>query len=132
AEWVTLLRGLPGRLVIVNGAPASSPFIERLAGPRRIIISATDSVVQRFDTVFPEYFIAAFQEGPADIDKNGRTSFWEAFAWAAGRVRAPRAGAAASGGGPPLSGSGAGRGASDRRTARRAAAPPRVAGGRSR
>ena len=87
AEWATLLRGLPGRLVIVNGAPASSPFIERLAGPRRIIISATDSVVQRFDTVFPEYFIAAFQEEGADIDKNGRTSVWEAFAWAAGAVR---------------------------------------------
>ena len=87
AEWATLLRGLPGRLVIVNGAPASSPFIERLAGPRRIVISATDSVVQRFDTVFPEYFIAAFQEQGADIDKNGRTSVWEAFAWAAGAVR---------------------------------------------
>ena len=28
AEWATLLRGMPGRLVIVNGAPASSPFIE--------------------------------------------------------------------------------------------------------
>jgi hypothetical protein len=87
AEWATLLRGMPGRLVIVNAAPASSPFIERLAGPRRIVISATDSVVQRFDTVFPEYFIAAFQEEGADIDKNGRTSLWEAFAWAAGAVR---------------------------------------------
>ena len=87
AEWATLLRGVPGRLVIVNGAPASAPFIERLAGPRRIVISATDSVVQRFDTVFPEYFIAAFQEEGADIDKNGRTSVWEAFAWAAGAVR---------------------------------------------
>jgi len=37
--------------------------------------------------VFPEYFIAAFQEDGADIDKNGRTSVWEAFAWAAGAVR---------------------------------------------
>ena len=87
AEWASLLRNLPGRLVIVNGAAASSPFVERLAGPRRIVISATDSVVQRFDTVFPEYFIAAFREEGADIDKNGRTSIWEAFAWAAGAVR---------------------------------------------
>lgn len=87
AEWATLLRGLPGRLVIVNGAAASSPFVERLAGPRRIVISATDSVVQRFDTVFPQYFITAFREEGADIDKNGRTSIWEAFAWAAGAVR---------------------------------------------
>ena len=87
AEWAALLRGLPGRLVIVNGASVSSPFIERLGGPRRIVISATDSVVQRFDTMFPEYFIEAFQEEGADIDKNGRTSVWEAFAWAAGAVR---------------------------------------------
>ena len=42
--------------------PASSPFIERLERPRRIVVSATDSVAQRFDTVFPEYFIAAFSE----------------------------------------------------------------------
>jgi hypothetical protein len=87
AEWASLLRALPGRLVIVNAASASSPFIERLSGPRRVVISATDSVVQRFDTVFPEYFIAAFLDEGADIDKNGRTSVWEAFAWAAGAVR---------------------------------------------
>jgi hypothetical protein len=31
--------------------------------------------------------ISAFQEEAADIDKNGRTSLWEAFAWAAGAVR---------------------------------------------
>jgi hypothetical protein len=86
-EWAALLSGVPGRLVFVNAASASSPFIERLAGPRRIVISATDSVAQRFDTVFPEYFIAAFGDDGADIDKNGRTSVWEAFAWAAGAVR---------------------------------------------
>ena len=37
--------------------------------------------------MFPEYFIAAFSEESSDIDKNGRTSIWEAFAWAAGAVR---------------------------------------------
>jgi hypothetical protein len=87
AEWAALLRAFPSRLIVVNSAPASSPFIERLSGPRRVIVSATDSVVQRFDTVFPEYFIAAFGEESSDIDKNGRTSIWEAFAWAAGAVR---------------------------------------------
>ena len=87
AEWASLLRGIPGRLVIVNSAAASFPFIERLSGARRIVISATDSVAQRFDTVFPEYFVAAFREDAADIDKNGRISMWEAFAWAAGAVR---------------------------------------------
>jgi hypothetical protein len=87
AEWASLLRGLPGRQVIVNTAAASFPFLERLAGPRRVVIAATDSVVQRFDTVFPEHFITAFSDDAADIDKNGRVSIWEAFAFAGTGVR---------------------------------------------
>ena len=87
ADWATLLRGIQGRLVVVNTAAASFPFLERLAGPRRVIISATDSVAQRFDTVFPEHFVAALADDAADIDKNGRISIWEAFASAGAAVR---------------------------------------------
>jgi hypothetical protein len=87
AEWAELLGGLPGRLVVVNSTAGSFPFLERLAGPRRIVITATDSVAQRFDTVFPEHFVAALTGEGADIDKNGRISMWEAFAAAAGGVR---------------------------------------------
>lgn len=87
AEWAALLRGMPARLVIVNSAPASFPFLERLGGPRRVVISATDTVAQQFDTVFPEHFIAGLADPGADIDKNGRISVWEAFAFAASEVR---------------------------------------------
>jgi hypothetical protein len=87
AEWAALVRGIPGRLVLVNTTAASFPFLEKLAGPRRIVISATDSAAQRFDTVFPGYFIGAFREEAADIDKNGRISIWEGFAAAATGVR---------------------------------------------
>jgi len=87
AEWAALLKPLPGRLVVVNTTSGSFPFIERLAAPRRIVISATDSVAQRFDTVFPEYFIKAFEDASADLDKNGRISIWEAFASATAGVR---------------------------------------------
>ena len=86
-EWAALLRGLAGRLVIVNTAAASFPFLERLAGPRRVVVSATDSIAQRFDTVFPEHFIAALADSSSDIDKNGRISIWEAFAAAGAGVR---------------------------------------------
>jgi hypothetical protein len=79
AEWAALLKPLPGRLVIVDATAASFPYLERLAGPRRIVITATDSAAQRFDTVFPEYFIKALTDTSADIDKNGRVSIWEAF-----------------------------------------------------
>jgi hypothetical protein len=87
AEWGALLRGVPARLVLVNSAAASFPFLERLAAPRRVVISATDSVAQRFDTVFPEQFIAALSDSASDIDKNGRISVWEAFAAAGAGVR---------------------------------------------
>jgi hypothetical protein len=87
AEWAQLLGGLAGRVVIVNMSSASFPFIERLTGERRVVISATDSIAQRFDTVFPEYFIKAFQADTADIDKNGRISIWEAFTAATTEVR---------------------------------------------
>ncbi len=87
AEWASLLDVVPGRVVLVNSTAASFPFLERLAGPRRIIVTATDSAAQRFDTVFPGYFIAAFSDDSADLDKNGRISIWEAFASATAAVR---------------------------------------------
>ncbi len=87
AAWAELVGGISGRVVVVNTTSASFPFIERLAGPRRIVITATDSAAQRFDTVFPEHFIAAFQQDSSDVDKNGRVSIWEAFAAAAAGVR---------------------------------------------
>ncbi|MEO5897384.1 MAG: hypothetical protein ABIS06_16970 [Vicinamibacterales bacterium] len=87
AEWGALLKTVPARLVVVNTTAGSFPFIERLAAPRRIVISATDSVAQRFDTVFPQYFIKAFEDESADLDKNGRVSIWEAFAGASAGVR---------------------------------------------
>jgi hypothetical protein len=87
AEWAALLKPLPGQLVLVNSTAASFPFLEHLAGPRRVVITATDSVAQRFDTVFPEYFIQALTDSNADLDKNGRVSVWEAFAAASMGVR---------------------------------------------
>ena len=87
AEWAALLKPVPGRVVVVNTTAGSFPFIERLSGPRRIVITATDSVAQRFDTVFADYFVKAFDDDAADLDKNQRISVWEAFASAAAGVR---------------------------------------------
>jgi hypothetical protein len=81
-EWAALLKPLPGQVVVVNTTSASFPFLERLAAPRRVVVTSTDSVAQRFDTVFPEYFIRALTDANADLDKNGRVSVWEAFAGA--------------------------------------------------
>jgi hypothetical protein len=86
-QWADALRGLPGRLVLINSTGASFPFLEKISGPDRVVITATDSAVQRFETVFPEYFIQALGDPAADIDKTGRISMWEAFTFASARVR---------------------------------------------
>lgn len=80
ADWNTLLNGVPARLVLVNTTAASFPFLEKLSGPNRIVITATDSAAQKYATVFPDYFVKAMQAASSDLDKNGRTSIFEVFA----------------------------------------------------
>ena len=86
-EWGALLGLVPGRLVLVNTTGASFPFLEALGGPRRVIMTATDSPAQEFATVFPEYFVQALDDPASDIDKNGRVSMWEAFMSVSANVR---------------------------------------------
>ena len=86
-DWAQLLNKVPGQVVFVNTSNSSHPFLEELSRPDRIIITATDSSSQRFDTVFPEFFAAALdQVAVADSDKNGRLSIWEAFGFASQAV----------------------------------------------
>lgn len=86
-EWRALLKDLPGRLVVVNTTEASFPFLERLSGHNRVVITATDSAAQKYATVFPEYFAKAMSEASSDLDKNGRTSIFEVFAAASQAVK---------------------------------------------
>ncbi len=86
-EWDRWLRELPGRLVFVNTSSSSFPFLRRLSGPRRIIVTATESAAQRYDTVFPEFFIGSLTDDAADGDKDGRVSVIEAFEFASFGVR---------------------------------------------
>jgi len=87
AEWAALLDPLPGRLVFVNTTAASASFLASLARVGRIVVTATDSPVQRYATVFPEFLTRAFVDGSSDLDRNGRVSVWEAFAYASAGVR---------------------------------------------
>lgn len=86
-EWKGLLEGVPGRTVVVNTTESSYPFLEELSQRGRVVITATDSVAQRFATVFPEHFVRGLSDLSADFDKNGRISIWEAFASASASVK---------------------------------------------
>jgi hypothetical protein len=70
------------KVVVVNAASASGGFVERLSGRNRTVITATQSPLERNETRFGGYFVAAFTGEGADADKDGRVSMLEAFEFA--------------------------------------------------
>jgi len=86
-EWADLVKPIPGRVIFVDTTGASFPFLRRMAGRNRVVLTATDSAAQQFETVFPEYFLKAFDDVAADLDRNNRVSVWEAFTYASAGVR---------------------------------------------
>jgi hypothetical protein len=76
------------KIVFVNTASSSGPFIQALAGPARTIVTATKTGGERNETRFAEFFVEAFDAEAADRDRNGRVSIQEAFDYAAGKVKA--------------------------------------------
>lgn len=87
ADFAGWLRGLAGRtVVLVNTSSASGDFLAALAGPGRVIVTATKSAMQRNETTFAGHFSRALTSDAADGDKDGRISLLEAFTWAKGEV----------------------------------------------
>ncbi|MEQ1869582.1 MAG: hypothetical protein ABL961_06115 [Vicinamibacterales bacterium] len=86
AEWAEATRSLSSRLVFIDTASGSFPFLETLAGRSRVVITANDNAAQQFETVMPEFLVGAFNDPEADVDKNGKTSLWEAFSFASAGV----------------------------------------------
>jgi len=66
-------------IVVVNTTSSSYPFCAALSGPGRVIICSTRASAERYDTIFPQYFIEALEDHAGDRDKNKRVSMWEAF-----------------------------------------------------
>jgi hypothetical protein len=87
AEWADLVRPIAGRLVFIDSASGSFPFLERLSARGRIVVTANDSAAQQFETVFAGFFVKAFDDDSADLDKNGKVSIWEAFSYTSDAVR---------------------------------------------
>ncbi len=66
AEWAELLKPVAGRLVFVNTSGGSFPFLKALAARGRIVLTATDTAGQQFETVFAEFFVKAHGAPAAD------------------------------------------------------------------
>jgi peptidase C13-like protein len=86
-DYAKLLAKLSAqRVVFVNTASSSGAFLKPLAGPGRVVVTATKTGGERNDTDFPEYFVAAFADDSADRDRNGHVSVGEAFEYAKNKV----------------------------------------------
>jgi hypothetical protein len=86
-EWAELLKPVAGRIVFVDTSGGSFPFLKTLAAPGRIVLTATNSPGQVFETVFAEFFIRALGDQAADADKNQKVSIQEAFDYAGAGVK---------------------------------------------
>lgn len=73
-------------VAIVHTGSGSGAFVAPLAGPSRIVITATRSGRELNATRFGEHFVVALAEDGADIDRDGRVSLLEAFTYARDEV----------------------------------------------
>src|SRR5690606_37660771 len=70
------------RIAFIVAASASGGFIGPLSGPNRVVVTATRSAHERNETIFGRYFVQAYADDVADVDKDGRVSVLEAFEYA--------------------------------------------------
>jgi hypothetical protein len=83
ADFAGWLAGFPRQTVVfVNAASGSGDFVAALAGPRRVIVTATKTALERNETQFATPFVRGLTSGEADADKDGKVSVLEAFAYA--------------------------------------------------
>jgi hypothetical protein len=83
AQW---LASLERTVAVVNCASCSGPFINTLAAPGRVIVTATRSGSEQSFAHFGEYFSQAVGDAASDLDKDAQVSLLEAYLAASNRV----------------------------------------------
>jgi len=66
-------------IVAINCASSSAPFLAKLGGPDRVVVTATKSGYEMNFARFGEYLSRTVASPEADLDKDGQTSLLEAF-----------------------------------------------------
>lgn len=79
-DWI---RPIKRPIVLVNCTSSSGPFINRLSGKNRVIVTATKSGSEQNFARFGQFFAAAFGSINADLDHDDSVSVKEAFLRAA-------------------------------------------------
>jgi hypothetical protein len=86
SELAEVLKPFRRPVVVINGASSSSPFINKLSAPGRVIITATRSGYEQNYARFGVFLAEAIADPAADLDKDEQTSLLEAFVMASRRV----------------------------------------------
>ncbi len=76
AKW---LEPIKRPLAIIDASSSSSPFLTKLSGKDRVVITATKSGYELSYSRFGQYISEAISDANADLDKDGQTSLLEAF-----------------------------------------------------
>jgi hypothetical protein len=78
-ELASWLKPLKQRLIIINCASSSSPFINALSAENRVVVTATKDGFQYNFSRFGAYLAKSINDPAIDLDKDGQTSLLEAF-----------------------------------------------------
>ena len=84
AEW---LKPFQRPIALIDASSSSAPFINKLSGKNRVVITATKSGFELSYARFGNFISNAISETGADLDKDGQTSLLEAFLAASRQVQ---------------------------------------------
>jgi hypothetical protein len=73
-------------LAVIDTTSASGPFLAKLSGPSRVIVTATRSGDEQNYARFGTYFARALTDPQSDLDQDGEVSLLEAFLSASAQV----------------------------------------------
>lgn len=83
AEW---LKPFTRPLAVIDTTSSSAPFMNKLAAPGRVIVSATRSGNEHNYARFGKFLAEALPDPKSDLDKDGQVSLLESFLSAAHRT----------------------------------------------
>ncbi len=85
-ELARSLDGMPGPWILVVCSASSGPFISKISGPGRIVVTATKSGSEQNFSRFGKYFSEAISDPTGDLDHDHAVSVLEVFLAASDRV----------------------------------------------
>jgi hypothetical protein len=85
-ELALWLKPFKRPVAVIDTSSASAPFLTKLAGPNRVVVTSTRSGFEQNYARFGRFFAEAIADPKSDLDKDGEVSLLEAFLSAARRT----------------------------------------------